>query len=245
MARDAVEIKFNPEQIQAVKAALAGIRDGFVRVAQGAISKTLTYLKTRTVHALADDARIKQKSLRRDIYIKRPTFQVLAGFIRFGGSKKGKARVPIYEMYARQTRKGVTFQGRGGRQQIPHAFIATMKSGHVGVFKRTGPITRTKYVPYHQAPADLGPKPKGMDVAVWATIRRTSPLRPAATGGFEKKQRQKIIELFGPSFWWLWETHAETQERVHADAEDLLKREMENRLAYVVGKYRGEVWRVK
>jgi len=39
----------------------------------------------------------------------------------------------------RQTKKGVSFtRKRGQRERIDSAFIATMRSGHVGVFTRTG-----------------------------------------------------------------------------------------------------------
>lgn len=41
---------------------------------------------------------------------------------------------------ARQTAKGVTYKilKGGGRDRLTHAFIATMKSGHRGVFERIG-----------------------------------------------------------------------------------------------------------
>lgn len=42
--------------------------------------------------------------------------------------------VRLYAFGARQTRSGVTAHTRG--RQYPHAFIATMQSGHVGVFRR-------------------------------------------------------------------------------------------------------------
>lgn len=48
--------------------------------------------------------------------------------------------VPIMAYAARQTRRGVTFKVKrhGGRQRLPHAFVATMPSGHKGVFTRAG-----------------------------------------------------------------------------------------------------------
>lgn len=52
---------------------------------------------------------------------------------------KGR-RIPIIKLdaSARQNQTGVSYKTSQGRQQIPHAFIATMKSGHKGVFKRKG-----------------------------------------------------------------------------------------------------------
>jgi len=48
--------------------------------------------------------------------------------------------VPLIALRASQTKKGVTYktQKAGSRQLEPGAFIATMPSGHRGVFKRKG-----------------------------------------------------------------------------------------------------------
>lgn len=48
--------------------------------------------------------------------------------------------IPIIKFAARQTSTGVTFQIKreSGPKSIPHAFIAGMKSGHAGVFRRSG-----------------------------------------------------------------------------------------------------------
>lgn len=47
-------------------------------------------------------------------------------------------RVQLIHMTARQTRKGVTVRVGKSRKLIKSAFIATMQSGHVGVFTRKG-----------------------------------------------------------------------------------------------------------
>lgn len=60
------------------------------------------------------------------------------------------ARIPLSRLAARQTKAGVSYTGvRGqGRTTIKSAFIRTMESGHVGVFRRLGksrlPITELK-----------------------------------------------------------------------------------------------------
>jgi hypothetical protein len=48
---------------------------------------------------------------------------------------------PLAAFWPTQTAKGVrvTVRRSRGPEEIPHAFIATMKSGHTGVFIRTGP----------------------------------------------------------------------------------------------------------
>lgn len=61
---------------------------------------------------------------------------------RFGASLK---RIPLIKFGARGPEPsrgrgtGVRYRMAGGRGHIPSAFIATMRSGHRGVFKRAGP----------------------------------------------------------------------------------------------------------
>ena len=53
----------------------------------------------------------------------------------------GLQRLPIIKIdpRAKQTAQGVSYRGEGGQRKfIPHAFVATLKSGHRGVFKRVG-----------------------------------------------------------------------------------------------------------
>jgi hypothetical protein len=53
------------------------------------------------------------------------------------------AVVPVSAYPHRQTRNGVSVQiNRGARRLIQHAFLATMKSGHEGVFMRDGRFGR-------------------------------------------------------------------------------------------------------
>jgi hypothetical protein len=47
-------------------------------------------------------------------------------------------RIPLSRWRVRQTRRGVTANLPGGAGQYPGAFLATMSSGHRGVFRRTG-----------------------------------------------------------------------------------------------------------
>lgn len=48
------------------------------------------------------------------------------------------SRIPVLDFGAKQLKSGVTFRiAKGGkRQKLKHAFIATMASGHQGVFQR-------------------------------------------------------------------------------------------------------------
>ena len=62
-------------------------------------------------------------------------YKANAGRVEATVMSKGR-RTPLLKMGARQTKKGVTVRIGKERKLIPSAFIATMKSGHKGVFRR-------------------------------------------------------------------------------------------------------------
>lgn len=129
-----LELKVDPRQLAAVTSLLERLPRALPRVMQTSINSTLTTLRSRTVRAIARRAAIKQKVVRGDTIVLRATRRQWAGAIRLLGR-----RIPIRDLSARQTKKGVTFRGPGGRRKlIPGAFVATMRSGHTGVFARKG-----------------------------------------------------------------------------------------------------------
>lgn len=65
--------------------------------------------------------------------------------------------IPLIRYSARQTNKGVTVNVLNGRKLIAHAFIATMPSGHTGVFIRQGTgrhkrVTKGSKTSWHALP---------------------------------------------------------------------------------------------
>jgi minor tail protein Z (GPZ) len=57
--------------------------------------------------------------------------------------RSSRRAIPLIEFPVSQTRSGVSTGAWGKRQTIAHAFIATMpRSGHTGVFRRTGKFGR-------------------------------------------------------------------------------------------------------
>ena len=51
--------------------------------------------------------------------------------------RSSRKPIPLIEFPTRQVATGVSTRAWGKQQTIQHAFIATMKSGHTGVFRRT------------------------------------------------------------------------------------------------------------
>lgn len=81
--------------------------------------------------------RISSKYITRALSLSRPTgsdINTLEWALLVSGGP-----VPLVAYPARQTRKGVSVEvNRGKRTLVAHAFLATMKSGHEGVFRREG-----------------------------------------------------------------------------------------------------------
>ena len=107
-----------------------------------ALNKVAAKGKTIVVREIAGDIGTAIGTVKKEIRLTRakPSHQVAA--LRASGR-----RIPLIKLRARQVRKGVSFSaGKGkGRKLVPGGFVATMRSGHKGTYKRTSkrrlPIT--------------------------------------------------------------------------------------------------------
>jgi hypothetical protein len=137
-----VDIQVNQWQMMSLERLLRDVPRGVNRVLSRAINKTLTTLRSRLVKSVSAASSVKQKTLRGDVQIQKATLGSLWGRLRLRG--KG---IPLRDMEPRQTAIGVSVRGKhGSRFEISHAFIATMPSGHIGVWKRV----RTSRLPIRE-----------------------------------------------------------------------------------------------
>lgn len=128
------EVKLDADELMKLEKMLARVPGGMERAVKGGINKTLRKLRTRITRTINAKSGIKQKAIRDNIILRRASRHLLRGLVVFGDD-----RVPLIDLNARQTKKGVTFESEGGqRDLVPHAFIETLGSGHKGVFKRKG-----------------------------------------------------------------------------------------------------------
>ena len=112
------------------------------RAAAAGINRTAQAARTAAIRAIQlDVGTSSQKTIRRHVYVSRATPQRLTAKLQARSTKKH--RIPIFEIRPRPR----TVTGRrpaggvkyGPRQKLlAGSFIARMKSGHVGVFKRLG-----------------------------------------------------------------------------------------------------------
>jgi hypothetical protein len=105
------------------------------RAAARALNRTMAMIKTGVVRGLAADTGLAQKDVRPSLDIKRATFRHLMAELVVTG-----ARIPLLAFKARGREpsagqgSGVTYALPGGRGRAEHAFIATMPTGHRGVY---------------------------------------------------------------------------------------------------------------
>lgn len=135
--------------VRAVEKALARINGAMPRAVTRALNAAIRKAQSEAVKGVAREIGIKQKTARGATKLRLANRRRLAADVTARGR-----RIPLVEMGGRQTRQGVTYKSRGKRQLIKGAFIAKMKSGHVGAFKRRYYGQNSKRLPIDEK---LGP----------------------------------------------------------------------------------------
>lgn len=129
-----MHVQVDQSDILAVERALVGIKNGAPKVLTRAFNKTTTGTRTDITDEVAKVLNITKKVIRERVVIKKATWANLTAYVERTGDP-----VPLSLFSGtRQTMKGVSVQVKraGSRGILRHAFIATMNSGHIGVFRR-------------------------------------------------------------------------------------------------------------
>ena len=106
-----------------------------------AVNRTAKNAKTAMVRVVATDMALQQKMVRDRITATSAKTSGPPAAYLYADQK----RVPLINFKARQTkRRGVTARLPTGAGKYPNAFIATMKSGHQGVYSRNTAIRSRK-----------------------------------------------------------------------------------------------------
>lgn len=124
------------------------------KAATRAVNKTLTTLKTLASRGIAADLGITRKFVDRSLATRRATFNREIGTLTVSGYRDDRGRftpsgrIPLIAFGAsgpepsRGRGAGVRYRLPGGRGVAAHAFLATMRSGHRGIFRRKGDAGR-------------------------------------------------------------------------------------------------------
>jgi hypothetical protein len=126
---------------------IAALRRRFPAAIKRALARTTTTTKTAMAKAMREDTYLSSRFIKDEIKVE--TQAGAAALVVQG------RRIPLISFGARGPEpsrgkgRGVSWRNPGSpRSRDPHAFIATMSSGHRGVFKRTG-TGRTPIVELH------------------------------------------------------------------------------------------------
>lgn len=126
----AVNVRTNAADV--VLDMLAGARDMQDKAMVSALNKMADQVKVATSREVrAAGYNLKAAAIKKGLKVRRAS----AGNLRSSVVASGRP-IPLIQYGARQTAKGVTVNVLNGRKLIKGAFIATMRSGHTGVFVR-------------------------------------------------------------------------------------------------------------
>ena len=125
-------IEIDQRTLGEVRELLVGMEKMVPRVIRRAIKRTTSQLRTKMIKVGAKAFGIKQKTIRERVWrnVARTAF--------IGKVRAGKIGWPLSAFSPRKTRKGITIKIFGRRQVAEGAFMATMPTGHEGVFVRKG-----------------------------------------------------------------------------------------------------------
>ena len=101
-----------------------------------ALNKSIASARTAVVSPIAKDAGLKVSEVRDLISIREARLDHLAAQLRASAKRIPLIRWASGPEPSRGRGRGITSRLKGGTRRIPDAFIATMRSGHRGVFKR-------------------------------------------------------------------------------------------------------------
>jgi hypothetical protein len=140
MAKAMVEIVIDDKELKRLERKLAAFPKAMPRVMRNAINKTSTAARADSARRIKDKTGIKVTVVKKGLPLFKATLARWVSRIHFSGR-----RIPVIDLDARQTKKGVTFRSTKtkGRILIKSGFKATMpkasgfrKPGHLGVFVR-------------------------------------------------------------------------------------------------------------
>lgn len=128
-----IKIKIDRTDLAAVETAMSGIKNGYKKILVRSLNKTITGVRTDAVSEIRKEITPKAKIIRDTFKLQKANYVKLSASVKSTGWP-----IPLIDYKARPVKRGVTFQVRqsASRSLLPGAFIATMNSGHKGVFWR-------------------------------------------------------------------------------------------------------------
>ena len=127
-----VKLQIDQEALKRVEKMLRGFPKAIPKVMTKGINKTAAGAKTDIARKIAGEIKLKLSTIKKSIDMSKASYSRWQAELGIYGR-----RIPLINFAARQTKAGVTYSIEpGSRKTIGSAFIQTMGSGHVGIFKR-------------------------------------------------------------------------------------------------------------
>ena len=210
--RPTIEIKFDEAKLRHIEAILRGIPNALPKIISRGINRTASPAKTDISREIRQEINITAGDIKEKIKLEKATYQKWSAEIYLSHSM-----IPILDFGAKQTSKGVSFKvyKSGGRKFINRAFIATMQSGHKGVFRRG----------------------IGLSGIIRAERRHT---RPAGKKYAITQHNIFIGEQFGPSLYQVFKTEKALPliQRITEKAYRRLEHNIDAQVEYILGQSR-------
>ncbi len=131
-------IEITSETIERVETLLAGIPKGAERAFSNAINRGLSRVKTGAEKRVKEVYTVQSGALSAatNVRIQKASTGDLAGYVSFSGCK-----IPLFKFKVTPKAPGIRKEvhaavKKGGGTAFEDAFVAQMKSGHIGVFER-------------------------------------------------------------------------------------------------------------
>jgi hypothetical protein len=141
MKTPTIEIKLDDKKLRQLEIMLRGIPNALPKVISRGINRTASPAKGEISKGIREEINATAQRVNERLILTKATYQNW-----FANIHISRRRIPLMAFGAKQTAKGVSYQIKkdGGRQMIPHTFIAGVTTGHedtvhTGVF-----IRRTK-----------------------------------------------------------------------------------------------------
>jgi len=125
------EIRIDETALKRFERQLAAVPRGLPRAMSRGLNRTATEARTKVTRYIKGETGLRLKDVRKRVTIQKATYQKWYAFLKFNTKA-----IYVSSYGARQTKKGVSFSSGRGRKLIRHAFIATMPSGHISVWRR-------------------------------------------------------------------------------------------------------------
>lgn len=173
-----LSVDVDRRKIRAIEKALRSVPGGMRRAGKRAVRKTLVGIRTDAVRMVTGELALRSKDVRKQMKISR----VEGGTFPSGKFwSTGQGGLPLVKFGARaiasrgKRRGGVSVKvkKKGRRKVLQNAFIATLKTGHKGIFQRST--------------AHLGEGRPAKETGI-------------SYGALPRKYRLPMHELYGPSY---------------------------------------------